>query len=69
MRTNGNRSLYGRSKLRYPSGLADEEWALIDPCGYGAGKKIKGKRRYPRLSQIESELHREELLRLQIRGF
>ena len=31
MWTNGNRSLYDRSKLRYPSDLTDEEWALIEP--------------------------------------
>jgi hypothetical protein len=26
-----NRALYDRSKLRYPSDLTDEEWAIIDP--------------------------------------
>ena len=26
-----NRARYDRSKLRYPSDLTDEEWALIDP--------------------------------------
>jgi transposase len=26
-----NRSLYDRSKLRYPSDLTDEEWALVEP--------------------------------------
>ena len=31
MWTNENRSLYDRSKLRYPSDLTDEEWALIEP--------------------------------------
>ena len=31
MWTNENRSLYDRSKLRYPSDLTDEEWTLIEP--------------------------------------
>jgi transposase len=26
-----NRGRYDRSKLRYPSDLTDDEWALIDP--------------------------------------
>jgi transposase len=29
--TNENRGLYDRSKLRYPSDLTDDEWALISP--------------------------------------
>jgi transposase len=31
MWTNENRTLYDRSKLRYPSDLTDEEWTLIEP--------------------------------------
>ena len=31
MWTNENRSLYNRGKLRYPSDLTDQEWALIEP--------------------------------------
>ncbi len=31
MWTNENRSRYDRSKLRYPSDVTDEEWALIGP--------------------------------------
>ena len=31
MWTNENRGCYDRSKLRYPSDLKDEEWALIGP--------------------------------------
>ena len=31
MWTNENRNRYDRSKLRYPSDLTDEEWALIAP--------------------------------------
>ena len=31
MWTNENRSRYDRGKLRYPSDLTDEEWALIAP--------------------------------------
>ena len=31
MWTNENRSFYDRSKLRYPSDLTDEEWALVAP--------------------------------------
>jgi len=31
MWTNENRARYDRSKLRYPSDLTDQEWALIEP--------------------------------------
>ena len=31
MWTNENRGRYDRSKLRYPSDLTDDEWALIGP--------------------------------------
>lgn len=31
MWTNENRSRYDRSKLRYPSDVTDEEWALVGP--------------------------------------
>ena len=31
MWTNENRARYDRSKLRYPSDLADTEWAIIAP--------------------------------------
>jgi len=31
MWTNENRARYDRSKLRYPSDLTDEEWALVTP--------------------------------------
>jgi hypothetical protein len=31
MWTHENRSRYDRSKLRYPSDVTDEEWALIAP--------------------------------------
>ena len=31
MWTNENRARYDRSKLRYPSDLTDEEWALVAP--------------------------------------
>src|ERR1700735_720784 len=43
MWTNENRSFYDRSKLRYPSDLTDEEWALvapeIPPAKRGGGKR------------------------------
>ena len=43
MWTNENRSLYDRSRLRYPSDLTDEEWALIEPlippAKRGGGKR------------------------------
>jgi putative transposase len=32
MWTNENRSLYDRSKLRYPSDLTDAEWAFVEPA-------------------------------------
>jgi transposase len=31
MWTNENRARYDRSRLRYPSGLTDAEWALVEP--------------------------------------
>ncbi len=31
MWTTENRSRYDRSKLRYPSDLRDDEWAVIEP--------------------------------------
>ena len=31
MWTNENRARYDRSKMRYPSDLTDEEWALVEP--------------------------------------
>ena len=31
MWTKENRARYDRSRLRYPSDLSDEEWALIEP--------------------------------------
>ena len=31
MWTSENRARYDRSKLRYPSDLTDEEWALVEP--------------------------------------
>jgi len=43
MWTNENRHCYDRSKLRYPSDLTDEEWALIapeiPPAKRGGGKR------------------------------
>ena len=31
MWTAKNRGRYGHSKFRYPSDLADDEWALVEP--------------------------------------
>jgi transposase len=42
MWTNENRARYDRSKLRYPSDLTDEEWAVIGPLippAKGGGNK------------------------------
>jgi hypothetical protein len=43
MWTNENRGRYDRSKLRYPSDLTDDEWALIapliPPAKSGGGKR------------------------------
>ena len=48
MWTNDNRSRYDRSKLRYPSDLTDEEWALIAPLipppKSGGGKRTRDMR-------------------------
>ncbi len=38
-----NRSRYNRDKLRYPSDLTDEEWALVEPL-IPPGKRGGGKR-------------------------
>jgi transposase len=43
MWTDENRVLYDRSKLRYPSDLTDEEWALIEPL-LPSAKRGGGKR-------------------------
>ena len=43
MWTTENRARYNRDKLRYPSDLTDEEWALVDPlippARRGGGKR------------------------------
>lgn len=43
MWTSENRARYDRSKLRYPSDLTDEEWALVEPlippAKRGGGKR------------------------------
>ena len=43
MWTNDNRTLYDRSKLRYPSDLTDEEWSFVEPvippAKRGGGKR------------------------------
>lgn len=39
-----NRARYDRDRLRYPSDLTDEEWALIEPL-IPPGKRGGGKRR------------------------
>ena len=48
MWTNENRGRYDRSKLRYPSDLTDEEWALIAPLipppKSGGGKRTRDMR-------------------------
>ena len=44
MWTNENRKRYDRSKLRYPSDVTDEEWALIGPLiapGKRGGRRRK----------------------------
>ena len=48
MWTNDNRARYDRSKLRYPSDLTDEEWAviapLIPPAKRGGNKRTVNER-------------------------
>ena len=48
MWTDENRGRYDRSKLRYPSDLTDEEWALIGPlippAKKGGNKRTVGER-------------------------
>ena len=39
MWTTENRARYDRSKLRYPSDLTDEEWAIIAPLIPAAKKQ------------------------------
>ena len=43
MWTAENRSRYNRDRLRYPSDLTDEEWALVEPL-IPPGKRGGGKR-------------------------
>jgi transposase len=43
MWTAENRPRYSRDKLRYPSDLSDEEWALVEPL-IPSGKRGGGKR-------------------------
>lgn len=43
MWTAENRPRYNRDRLRYPSDLTDEEWALVEPL-IPAGKRGGGKR-------------------------
>jgi transposase len=43
MWTAENRPRYNRDKLRYPSDLTDEEWALVEPL-IAPGKRGGGKR-------------------------
>jgi hypothetical protein len=45
MWTAENRPRYNRDKLRYPSDMSDEEWALVEPLippgKRGGGKRVK----------------------------
>ena len=43
MWTAENRPRYNRDKLRYPSDLSDDEWALVEPL-IAPGKRGGGKR-------------------------
>ena len=43
MWTNANRGRYDRSRLRYPSDLTDDEWALVEPL-IPPGRRGGGKR-------------------------
>ena len=47
MWTQANRHRYGRSKLRYPSDVSDEEWALVsaaDPARQAGRQPAQGRR-------------------------
>ena len=46
MWTTENRPRYNRDKLRYPSDLTDEEWALIEPLRWAIRAEVNGKRTY-----------------------
>ena len=54
MWTNENRGRYDRSKLRYPSDLTDEEWALPEPL-IPAGKR-GGNRRTVNVREVVNGL-------------
>ena len=54
MWTNENRARYDRSKLRYPSDLTDEEWALVKPLIPPA--KRGGNRRHVDLREVVNGL-------------
>jgi hypothetical protein len=49
MWTSKNRAHYDRSKLRYPSDLTDDEWALVEPL-IPPGKTGGGKRQFAEIN-------------------
>ena len=54
MWTNENRGRYDRSRLRYPSDLTDEEWALVEPLIPPA--KRGGNRRHVNMREVVNGL-------------
>src|SRR4051794_8074620 len=59
MWTNANHALYDRSKLRYPSDLTDEEWALvapvIPPAKRGGNKRTVDVREVVKWADVRAE--------------
>ena len=59
MWTSKNRGRYDRSRLRYPSDLTDEEWALVEPLI--APAKRGGNRRHVVVREVVNGLTRSTL--------
>jgi hypothetical protein len=47
MWTSKNRGLYNRGRLRYPSDLTDEEWALVVFAPLSSSRRARESRRRP----------------------
>lgn len=75
MWTTENRSRYDRSKLRYPSGLTDDEWSVIEPLITPAkrGGKTGNHNRFLRLNCLwmdtKGDASRSERRRAAFAGF
>ena len=56
MWTSKNRGRYDRSRLRYPSELTDEEWALVEPSHCAGQGAAAIKRRHVAVREVVNSL-------------